>query len=178
MIEAAGVFDAWGSSVLGGVAGAVVALATVFVAQHLNDKRRIASERRLAAEKLVIEVSNLRDAVAFSDDGLYGKFDLFPLRNARLTTYNDLSQFDSYGIVEQFYECVRELRSWLRRHKPTSSRGWLPDLADQIDAYRKEVYEYAGEVIAVLQNHLEAKNGTFERPAPPARPTFMDAIEQ
>jgi hypothetical protein len=116
MVEAVGAFDAWGSSVLGGVAGAVVALATVFVAQHLADKRRAASERRLAAAKLVFEVSNLRDAVAYSDDGLYGRFDLFPLRNVSLTTHHDLSRFDSYAIVTQFYESVREFRSWLRRH--------------------------------------------------------------
>jgi hypothetical protein len=177
MIEAGGVFDAWGSSVLGGIAGAVVALATVFVAQHLADRRRTASERRLAAETLVIEVSNLRDAVAYSDDGLYGNYDLFPLRNVRLSTYSDLSQFESYAIVEQLYDSVRDLRSWLRRHTPTSGQGWAPDLADQIDAYRKEVYQYSVKVIAVLQDHLEAKTGTFERPAPPAHPTFMDALE-
>lgn len=129
MIEAARAFDAWGSSVLGGVAGAVVALATVFLAQHLADRRRTTSEHRLAAEKLMIEVSNLRDAVAYSDDGRHGKYDLFPLRNVRLTTCNDLGHFDSYAVVEQFYKSVRELRSWLRRHAPTSSRSWAPDLA-------------------------------------------------
>jgi hypothetical protein len=96
----------------------------------------------------VIEVS---DAVAYSDGGPYGEYDLFPLRNVCLTTYNDLSKFESYAIVESFYDSVRGLRSWLRRHKPTDGQGWAPDLADQINAYRLEVYAYSVNVIEVLQ---------------------------
>jgi hypothetical protein len=122
----------------------------------------------------VIEVS---DAVAYSDGGLYGEYDLFPLRNVCLTTYNDLSKSESYAIVEALYDGVRGLRSWLRRHKPTDGQGWAPDLADQINAYRLEVYAYSVNVIEVLQNHLEAKTGTFDRPAAPARPTFMEVVE-
>jgi hypothetical protein len=121
----------------------------------------------------VIEVS---DAVAYSDGGPYGEYDLFPLRNVCLTTYNDLSKFDSSAIVETLYDGVRDLRSWLRRHKPTDGQ-WAPDLADQINAYRLEVYAYSVNVIEVLQNHLEAKTGTFDRPAAPARPTFMEVVE-
>src|SRR5436305_1861425 len=100
MIEAAGTFDAWGSSLIGGAGGAVIAVAAVFVAQWLTDRRKTADERRNAANDLIIEISNLRDDACSRRKGIVGDYALFPLRNALFVTHIALEKYPSYHEVQ------------------------------------------------------------------------------
>ncbi len=125
MIEASGAFDAWGSSLVGGAGGALIAVVAVFVAQWLSDRRRAADERRNAANDLIIQISNLRDDACSRRKGPIGEYALHPLRNALFVTHVSLERFSSYHEVQLFYRAVRAWREWTWEHpppKPPSTR--------------------------------------------------------
>lgn len=156
MIEAAGAFDAWGSSLIGGVGGAVIAVAAVFVSQWLTDRRKAADERRNAGNDLIIEISNLRDDACSRRNGLVGDYALFPLRNALFVTHIALGDYPSYHEVQLFYQAVRKWREWVRDHKPPNLPSTRRPDAEyaRLRAYQDELRGWAEELINVLQDHL------------------------
>ncbi len=156
MIEAAGPFDDWGSSLIGGVGGAAIAVAAVFVAQWLTDRRKAADERRNAANDLIIEISNLRDDASSRRKGLIGDYALFPLRNALFVTHVALEKYPSYHEVQLYYRAVRTWREWARDHKPPNPPSTRrPDAEyEKLRAYQAELHGWAEDLINVLQDHL------------------------
>lgn len=156
MIEATGTFDAWGSSLIGGAGGAVIAVAAVFVAQWLTDRRKTADERRNAANDLIIEISNLRDDACSRRKGLVGDYALFPLRNALFVTHVALEKDPSYHEVQLFYQAVRTWREWARDHKPPNLPSTRRPDAEyaRLRAHQDELRVWSEALINLLQDHL------------------------
>jgi hypothetical protein len=116
MTEAAGAFDAWGSALIGGLASAVAVLLAVFVTFYLTNRKAKETERREAAARLMVEVSNLRDEACSHTTGPIGDYALYKLRNTLYTTYVPLHTFESFKVVDQFYVTVEAWRGWGRGH--------------------------------------------------------------
>lgn len=169
MSEAAGAFDAWGSSLLGGALGAIFVVIGVVLAQRLSDNRRTANERRVAAHKLLVQISDLRDAATTSAEKTSGGYKMFPLRNELLISYHALGSYPSYKIVSDFYDRVRELRSAVRsRHR--ANRPWTTEDVRRLDLHLEALYAYSEQVINALKDNLEDRTLRFAPPDLPPLP--------
>lgn len=171
MVEAAGAFDAWGSSLLGGGLGAVVALLVVYLAQRGSDRRKEGQDRRDAGARLVLSVSNLADYASSPRSGLAGDYSLFELRNNILLTYSALHGLASFEEVKALYSTIEDWRKWVRaRQHPGQKVYWPPQAMPLLDAYQRALRAYADSVIKLLNEQLVAKPPRFERPTMPALP--------
>jgi hypothetical protein len=179
MIEA-GAWDGIGSSVVGGLIGALTVMLGAFLAYRYAEKSRLADreqaetakareDRLNAANGLIIEISNLRDEASSKRNGLLGDYALFPLRNALFVTHVRLEAYPSYQEVRAFYKSVRTWRDWARDHKPPnlpSTRRPDEEYA-RLRHYQEELRAYAEQVINLLLDHREDQPLAFERPTLP-----------
>lgn len=177
--------DFWsglGSSIVGGVVGALTVVLGAWLAylygeksrradRLQDDERKAAEERRAAAAQLMVELSNLRDAVCSRHSGLEGTAALHPMRNALFTTHVPLRKYPSYRAVREFYDTSMAWRRWVRhtqRLAPTPAE--LVALYPVVNEYREALRAYGHQVITVLQDHLEDKNLAFSPPTMPDLP--------
>lgn len=170
-VEAAGAFDAWGSSLIGGLVagtlGAIFVILGVFYGQRLADKRARADDRQRAAAQLMVEVSNLRDEACSRRTGVVGNYAMFPLRNCLFTTYLALHEYPSHKVVAEFYTTVEGWRQWVRSHANESAELPLASRFPNVDDYRSALRAYGDAVIRVLQDRLEEDPLHFEPPQMP-----------
>jgi hypothetical protein len=178
MIEASGTFDAWGSALVGGVASAVAVLLAVFVTFSLTSRKAKEDERRQAAARLMVEISNVRDRASSHTTGPIGAFALYPLRNTIFTTYVPLHKYDSFKVVDQFYKTVEAWREWGRTQDPSSGShdlrtraGYVANRFPWVEEYLTKLDEYGGQVIGLLQDNLEDKGLSY---SPPELPQLND----
>jgi hypothetical protein len=171
MIEAAGAFDAWGSSVIGGavagLSGAIFVLIGVRYAQLLADKRIRAADRQRAAAQLMVEVSNLRDAACSRRTGPVGDYSMYMLRNALFTTYLALHEYPSHKAVDDFYKTVQRWRQWARDRAREPQIGPIEDSFPLVHEYRVGLAQYGDGVIKVLQDKLTEDRLDFVPPLLP-----------
>jgi hypothetical protein len=178
MAKATGAFEAWGSSLIGGLAGAVAVLLAVFLTAYVTNRKARETERRQAAAQLMVEVSNLRDAACSHRTGPIGDYALYPLRNRLYTTFVPLHIYESFHVVDQYYETVKEWRKWARDHDdrgstvPQRARSKkIEEMFPWTTEYMTGLGEYGEDVIDVLKRKLEDKDTDFK---PPALPAFID----
>jgi hypothetical protein len=181
------VTDYWsglGSSIVGGVVGALTVVLGASLAywfgeksrrahQDHQDQRTAEAERRAAAAELMVVLSNLRDGVCARTKGLSGKANLWPMRNSLFTTHVVLRKYPSYQVVKQFYETALAWRQWVRDSQAiASSPSELQALYPVVDEYREALRRYGDQVIAVLQDHLEDSHLDFTPPLLPELPAL------
>lgn len=121
----ASAWDGIGSSIVGGlISGAVVLIGLAITFRHekrnrgIDDDRRLAYERREAANRLIVAVHNARDAAVRSKGADAGDFPLWPLRECLLLTQSVLGAFPSYRAAEDFYGHLEDYRDWARASPP------------------------------------------------------------
>jgi hypothetical protein len=180
MTEAAGALDAWGSALIGGLASAVAVLLAVFVTFYLTNRRARETERRQAAARLMVEVSNVRDAACSHTTGPIGDYVMHNLRNRLYTTYVPLHDFESFKVVDAFYRAVNVWRDWGRQHDDQLSED-LPRIRSMrvqkkfpwIEQYMTGLRKNGEEVIDILKDKLEATGLNYK---PPTLPTVDDTV--
>ena len=172
MIEAPGAFNAWGSSLIGGLVagtlGAIFVILAVFYGQRLTDRRARADDRQRAAAELMVEVSNLRDNACSRRTGPTGSYAMAPLRNSLFTTYLALHEYPSHKVVDEFYKAVERWRQWARDRANDSTEIAVEVILPFAEDYQDALFSYGDAVIRILQDQLEQDPLDFEPPALPA----------
>jgi hypothetical protein len=181
MVEA-GAFDGWGSSLIGGAVGALVAVLAAWLAYLYAEKSRKDAERADAAQRradelesarqgLMIQISNLRDMACSKREGPLGSFALFPMRNFLFVVHTVLNGLPAYADARDFYDLVWTWRSWARDHKPPSlpSTRRPDEQWREIRDFQARLYRYGDEVIDSLQTGLDA---SAARTTPPVAPNL------
>lgn len=114
MILVAHGWDGTWAALVGGLVSGVTVVLGVVLAQWLADTRRREQEVRAAADALLVEIGNARDAAVRSrSKARSGSYDLWPLRH-RLYLSHSLRGRPVIEAVQNFYDAVWELREWLR----------------------------------------------------------------
>lgn len=179
----AGAWDGIGSSIVGGLIGAVTVMLGAWLAYRLSERSRradrehegrtrAAEDRRNAAKDLIIQISNLKDDATSHRSGLLGDYALFPLRNALFVTHVALERYPAYVEVQQFYRTVTTWREWARDHEPANppSTRRPDDEYAQLRSFQAALQTYADDVISLLQDHREDEVLSFQRPDLPRLP--------
>lgn len=147
-------WDGVRGSLLGGVLSALTALIVVFLAQWLSDRRRRKGEKRAAADALLLEIANTRDAAVHSrSKSRSGAYDLWPLRH-QIYVSHPLHGLPVMESVQNFYDAVSDLRQWVRdgpvargdrvTRNPTDERAFTE--------YGRAVDAWAGHLIEALRD--------------------------
>jgi hypothetical protein len=152
--------------------GALVAFAVMLLTQWMQARRAERIERGTVLGRLIIEVSNLRDASALSRSALGGDIAIWPLRNQLYVSRARLKELAAYEETWRFYKSVLNLRQWLRANPLPERAGRWPDeqwLA--IRAYRDAIDRYGDWLIALLQETIDDERVSVSgRPSVPGLP--------
>lgn len=145
-------WDGVWASVVGGLFSGLTVLFGILLTQRLSDKRSRQSDERSAANALIIEVANLRDAAVVSAArSRTGRYDLWPLRH-RLYLSHALHGYPVRQGVQNFYEATSTLRDWVRRGPV--AEGDLSDrdrrAARVFDEYRAAIGEWGDLLVEAL----------------------------
>jgi len=142
----------WGS-LAGGILSGVTVVIGVYLAQHLSDQRKRSSEERAAADALLIEVANARDAAVHSrSKSRTGRYDLWPLRH-QLYLSHALHGRSAHAAVQNYYDAVWALRDWVR-HGPVAQGDRSadePEIAQAFLQYQRTVDVWAEALIKGLR---------------------------
>lgn len=159
------IVDGWTgvwSSLLGGVVSGVTVVVGVFLAQHLSDVRKQAADVREAADALLVQVSNSRDAAVRSRiKSRTGRYDLWPLRH-QIHLSHSLRDRPVLQAAENYYEAVWKLRDWVR-HGPVAQGDRPkndPEMEQAFANYARVLDERAHLLIDALKH--------VDRPTSPA----------
>lgn len=166
------VVDGWTgvwSSLLGGVVSGVTVVVGVFLAQHLSDVRKRAADVRMAADALLVEVSNSRDAAVRSrSKSRSGRYDLWPLRH-QIHLSHSLRGRPVLQAAENYYNAVWKLRDWVRNgpvaqgDRPKND----PEMERAFASYARVLDERADLLIDALKNVDRPTRRTLIRGRPP-----------
>lgn len=179
-------WSGWGSTLLGGVIGALTVVLGVVLAYSFseksrrdersrNDLRRAQDERRAAAAQLMVEVSNLRDDVCSRTKGLSGTAEFWHMRNVLFTTHVPLRKYPSYAVVREFYQTAINWRQWVRGAQATArTPAEVQARYPVVEEYREALRDYGDQVIRVLQDRLEDQSLDYSPPKLPALPTLPE----
>lgn len=162
----------WGS-LIGGLLGAATVVIGVLLAQRLSDARRQRDERRAAADALLLEVANARDAAVHSrSKARSGRYDLWPLRH-RIYLSHSLRALPIMQAIENYYDAVWQLRNWVR-HGPIAQDDRAPGERQDEQAfaqYQRAVDVWADHLIEALRDLEPPLSGlVMNGPAPPELP--------
>ena len=161
----------WGS-LAGGVLSGLTVVIGVYLAQHLSDQRKRSSEERAAADSLLIEVANARDAAVRSrSKARTGRYDLWPLRH-QLYLSHALHGRPAHEAVQNYYDAVWALRDWVR-HGPVAQGDRSadePEVAGPFLLYQRALDEWAEALIEGLRTPALSLSEVAMRG--PARPTL------
>ena len=163
----------WGS-LIGGLLSAVTVLVGVFLAQHLSDTRKHKEERRAAADALLLQVANARDAAVHSrSKARSGRYDLWALRH-QIYLSHSLRGLPIMQAVQNYYEAVWELRNWVR-HGPIAQGDRAPENRRDEQAfaeYQRGVEAWAEQLIDALRGLPTPLSDTVV--SGPTRPELPD----
>lgn len=161
----------WGS-LAGGILSGVTVVIGVYLAQHLSDQRKRSAEERAAADALLIEVANARDAAVHSrSKSRTGRYDLWPLRH-QLYLSHALHGRPAHEAVQNYYDAVWSLRDWVR-HGPVAQGDRSadePEVAQAFLQYQRAVDVWAEALIDGLRTPELALDGVALRG--PKRPSL------
>ena len=142
----------WGS-LAGGILSGLTVVIGVYLAQYLSDQRRRSSEERAAADSLLIEVANARDAAVHSrSKARTGRYDLWPLRH-QLYLSHALHGRSAHEAVQNYYDAVWALRDWVR-HGPVAQGDRSadePEVARAFLLYQRAIDAWADALIEGLR---------------------------
>lgn len=185
MVEAAGVFDAWGSALLGGlvggVLGALVALLVVYLTQRHERALRREESLQQTCKDLMAGVANVRDEALWHRDGHAGWFSIAELRTQIYASYSDIHELPAYHELWEFYRRIRAYRDWAREHREADNRKRLrSDVFEPAAERRKGLNQFANEVIKLLQRPNDPLPGGYKgsstfTPLPDEEPYQRDA---
>jgi hypothetical protein len=173
MIEA-GAWDGIGSSIVGGLIGALTVVLGGWVgyrfaarARKAENKGRRSDARRRAADKLIVEISNLRDAATRSRRSYSGDYDLYLLRNELYLARSYLDTLPAYDQAWKFYDIVKAFRDHMRGTPLDVTGTGGSERRKVVDQYREALDAYGEKVLKLLQFHLEDE--VVQVPTPPAQ---------
>lgn len=166
MLEVSHAWTGIGSAIVRSILGAATVVLGVWLAQRLKDKRARSEDRREAGDKLIIQVSNLRDAATRSlVRSLTGDYEVWPLRTELYITQTALRGLPSYQETWEFYEAARRLQAWLSQQPQTpdgADSRREPDQDVVVGQYITQLDAYGDRLIEMLQEKLEDKHASIE----------------
>ena len=153
-------WDGVRESAFGGVVSAITVVIGVLLAQHLSERGKRRSDERAAADALLIEVANARDAAVHSrSKSRSGRYDLWPLRH-QLYLSHALHGRPAHQAVQNYYDTVWALRDWVR-YGPVAQGDRSadePEVAQAFLRYQRAVDEWADVLIDALRSIDEPIN--------------------
>lgn len=142
----------WGSLAGGVISGATVVIG-VYLGQYLSDKRQRVAAERAAADALLIEVADARDAAVHSrSKSRSGRYDLWPLRH-QLYLSHALHGRSALAAIQNYYDAVWALRDWVR-HGPVAQGDRSadePEVAQAFLRYQRALDDGADVLIDALK---------------------------
>lgn len=161
-MDAAVIWDGLGSSLVGGLLSGLVVFVGIRWTQRLSDRSARAAAQRAAADRLIIEVTNLRDLVHFGRGGKSGEFKMWPLRNELLTTAYLLKGSLAYLEASRLFAHIADYRRWVRAEM---ERGGLSaEQQTQALEFRKVVNDHGEMVVNLLQEERLSTSPEATRP--------------
>lgn len=152
MLLTANGWDGIWAALAGGLLSGLTVVIGVYLAQWLSDKRKRREDERAAADALLIEVANARDAAVHSrSKARSGAYDLWPLRH-QIYVSNALRGRHLLAAVQNYYDAVWDLREWIR-HGPVAQGDRRPDPNDEkaLADYQRAIDGWAQRLIDALQ---------------------------
>jgi hypothetical protein len=111
MIDATDAWSGLGSTIVGGLLGALAVVVGVLLAQRFTNQSARADERTKASSKIILDVMKVRDQVARARAGATGSFDIWPLREELYLRWQVLKDEPAYKEAWEFYEAVKAYRT-------------------------------------------------------------------
>lgn len=155
MLMVANGWDGVWASLAGGLVSGVTVVVGVYLAQHLRDIRQRIAAERAAADGLLIEVANARDASVYSrSKSRTGTYDLWPLRH-QLYLSHALHSHPTLQATQNFYDAVWALREWVRLGPlgQGSRTAGQPAVTQAFDDYRLALDRWGDELVAALKQY-------------------------
>jgi hypothetical protein len=156
MLLVANGWDGIWAALAGGVLSGLTVVIGVYLAQWLSDRRKRSESQRAAADQLLLEVTNVRDAAVHSrSKSRSGTYDLWPLRH-QIYVSNALRGRQVLEAVQNYYDAVWDLREWIRRG-PIAQGDRRPTREDDkaLADFQRAIDDWAQRLIDALQTLAE-----------------------
>jgi hypothetical protein len=153
MLLVANGWDGIWAALAGGVLSASTVVIGVYLAQCLSDRRKRSEDERAAADALIIEVANARDAAVHSRSrSRSGTYDLWPLRH-QIYVSHALRGRHVLESVQNYYDALWHLREWIR-HGPVAQGDRTPTPSDEkaLASYQRAIDSWSHRLIDALQD--------------------------
>lgn len=142
--------DGFITALVASLIGAGATVAAVLIAENRQQARAARAERDMAAARLIVEVSNLRDRAVTSRGGRTGSIELWRLRNELFVSEPVLRGRPVYRAVADFHEAAIQYRSWVRANHNAANQDGTPQ-SRYLRTALDELDRFGDHVIRALQ---------------------------